>query len=155
LTRIEALGKALYGISQGKVFRLDTHSLKKDVLIWKPVTGIPSGVIHTSSTRNGSHIWLQTKKSGYLFNTREELVGGEKEVNYLRNYGDSSDYYIDSYPHEQTIVIYASLEQFTKDVPYAIFNTDMENIIGCREEDWEKYRDIRLIGEDSYFISRC
>jgi hypothetical protein len=154
LTRLEVVGRTVYGISSGHLVVLISKSLKSNTLVWDTVDSMPKGIIHTSSTRNGSHLWLQTKTKGFLYNTRREIVDKINCVNFIRNYGSNSDYYIDSYPSKDEVIIYAGLEQFTKSISYAIFNDDEDGIIACTLDDWKIYKDIRLTCKSSYMVVR-
>lgn len=154
LSRLESVGKSLYGVCKGKLFALEKKSLKTSKFVWKPVEDMPSNITHTSATRNGSHLWLQTRKTGYLYNCDMKVVDQQKNIDYKRNYGDDCDHYIDSYPSEGCVVIYAGLEQFNKDVPYAVFDSEMDSIIVCTDEEWQRYKDVRLTYKSSYLIER-
>lgn len=148
VSRLEALGDKLYGLSHGRLVELKSF---QSTFTWSYVKGCPAGIVHTSATRNGTHLWLQTKTMGYLYCESGERI--EKlEVDFVRNYGRDVGRWIDSYPERNQSIVYLEGRALEQNHPYAVFDWSGEELEVC--PDYEKYKDVRVTSKGSYLISR-
>lgn len=147
--RIEVFKNTVFALYNGRLHHLasDEGSMMK----WEKTTGLPEGVIHTSVTRNDSHIWIQTSRLGYLFDSDFNQIEKADTEGYIRNYGSNMDRYIDSFYNNNQCRIYTDMKELTQSCAYAVFDHGGSALLILTQEEWELYKDIRLT-ENSYIV---
>jgi coenzyme F420-reducing hydrogenase beta subunit len=94
---------------------------------------------------------LQTQTTGCLHEASGERIR-KIEVDFIRNYGQDVDHYVDSYPSEGRVVIATKNGKMEREFPYAVFDETGEGIEVC--QDYSSFKDIRLTSNGPVMIPR-
>lgn len=147
--RIEVFKNTVFALYNGRLHHLASE--EGSTMNWEKTTGLPEGVIHTSVTRNDSHIWIQTSQVGYLFDSDFNQIEKADVQGYIRNYGLNMDRYIDSFYNKNQCRIYTDMKELVQPCAYAIFDHGGSALLILTQEEWKSYKDIRLT-ENSYIV---
>ena len=144
LQRLEATKSKLFGVASGVLHEL---SFEGSRIIARDVSVGLTSLVHTSATRDGSYIWIQNNKEGWLCSENLEVVEKASISGYNRNYGQTRGDYIDS--HNEGNFIEASFqgEKSKKRAGYSVYGQSGNCIVSAKKEP---YRDIRVLKSGVY-----
>jgi hypothetical protein len=119
LSRIVNFGGYLYGLSEGKLYLLDSRTYSGLVWNWKHVSWAPKQIESIDTTLVGDYIWMTTGGKGYLYTlsnaSHVEPVLAEKVTigSKRRSYGVDPKTYLEIDPKSKTCIKYPSKEKTT------------------------------------------
>lgn len=101
---LESYGGDLYAIASGSLYVLNTGSFDTRSWIWEPCSWAPIGITSSSTTLDGSHLWLQAENNGFLYDTNRQVVATEQMGTARRIYGRTRNHYLDLDPLRHTAI---------------------------------------------------
>lgn len=166
LTRLEPFNGYLFGVSNGKLYKLNNTTYRSKNWTWELCAWAPTDITHTSSTHDGNHLWIQSDNNGYLFNQAEIPTFASQGLNKSQHSLSKSSTKIKRiYGLDHTI--YLDIEQdtcvahLTSKNRHTSYNNvcsalvDHEGtVIPIKASDNNQYSDVRLINWEPYYIKK-
>ena len=152
LKRLESFNGTLYGISvEGRVFQLNNDTFDTRKWLWN-LSGLPTGINHTSATLDGRHFWVQTDETGLLYDRQFRVVDRAPARNLKRIYGNNKNVYIEIDMLRNVGTLHPDGKQIT-DVAGAILTHDNQLKV-LRPSQTKLFSDIRLVEWTPTFIRK-
>jgi hypothetical protein len=158
LTRLEPFNGYLFGVSNGKLYKLNNTTYRSKNWTWELCAWAPTDITHTSSTHDGNHLWIQSGNNGYLFNqalNKSQHSLSKSSTNKIKRiYGLDHTIYIDI--EQDTCVAHlTSKNRHTSYNNVCSALVDHEGaVIPIKASDNNQYSDVRLINWEPYYIKK-
>src|SRR3990167_369647 len=152
LERLEPFGGYIYGVSNGKLYKLDSSTYSTKKWKWVECQWAPFGIIHTSSSLNDKNLWLQTSNHGYLYNSDLEQRESVPISGKLRVYGTDNLTFIEFDPNNCSGVVMPVGVKYSNMCGGAL--TYHGDVISIRPDQRKLYSGIRLINWVPYYIRK-
>lgn len=156
LNRLEVFSGQLYGVSHGKLYRLDKNTFENLYWTWDICNWAIDDIIHTSVSTDLNYLWLQTSERGYIYNRRCELIHDQVNTKVKpgtkRNYGNSLYQYLEYDFSNNLTTTYNQDRVYTyENVAMGVYD-NYGKIIVLNKDETIRYSNIRMINWLPYYI---
>lgn len=153
LRKITSFNGYLYGVSVDKILYTLPNAYFADHnnnWIWSIVNWAPRDIKHISSTHDGSHIWIQTNSTGYLYNNPNVIIDKIPYHDGKRVYGRDNKHYIDIKASDNNAYVFPgnNLHHNIYDAALSYY----DEVIAIHPSEKSEYRSIVIVNWHPYYI---